>query len=228
MVESNDGPVVVTGNGGDVAAVEDINNDSVSIVSVDGDRLPVSLPIEQMVSFWSWFFRKENTKPGWKKLFHRVWTPLFLFVGAFLSYVVPGSIQESALSGILPLAAIFIGMAFAWSGNALALIQSSTFKMAARRHAGGVREYAFTFQLATLSLLFTVVIWGMGALGIFDSHNFLPSLYPVTKSVLFFVACVSLRECWQVMLAAQQMLIGADYLEQIQDNSKKPPEIDLD
>jgi len=172
--------------------------------------------IKQLVSFWRWFGTREATQPGWLKLIDKTWTPIFAVFAAILVWAVPGSIESAATAGILPLAAIFIGMAFAWTGNALALIQGSAFKQAARNHKGGVREYAFTFQLATLALLSTVVLWGLGALGVFDSRNFLPMLYPATKWILFFVTCVSLRECWQVMLAAQQMLIGSDYLERIE------------
>jgi hypothetical protein len=69
---------------------------------------------------------------------------------------------------LLPLAGIFIGLTFAWGGNAVTLMQSEEINILADYRQGGLKEYVFKFQAAIFVLLFTMVIWGLAGLDVFE------------------------------------------------------------
>src|SRR5690606_18633894 len=76
---------------------------------------------------------------------------------------------------------------------------------------GGFRHYVFTFQSAILSILVTLVLWGLAGLGLFDQPcpwQCPQVLYPAMRGILFFLASLTLRECWHVILGAQWMLLA--------------------
>lgn len=160
-------------------------------------------------SFWLWLFRGEDFKAGWRKYWNR-WLILHIAVGVALAWVVPLSLKDAANAVLLPLAGIFVGLSFAWAGNAQALMQTSEIEEVADHHRGGFQEYVFTFQVAILTILVTLALWGLAGLGVFDRQCFwaCPSwIYSGVRVGLFASASITLRECWHVVLGAQWMLL---------------------
>ena len=163
----------------------------------------------ESLSFWSWAFRGTGAGPGFRR-FRDWWLVMHLAVGLLLAWLVPVSLADAANTVLLPLAGIFIGLSFAWAGNAQALLQASEIEDLATVRAGGFAEYVFMFQLAVLSLLVAVVLWGLAGLRLFDEPCpwACPSaVYFFTEVTLYGVASLALRECWNVVVGAQALLM---------------------
>ncbi|MEL5849210.1 MAG: hypothetical protein U7M05_07570 [Candidatus Igneacidithiobacillus chanchocoensis] len=162
-----------------------------------------------MISYWKWFFYGSGDGPGLRRFFD-LWILLHLGVGALFAYFLPITLEKSGASLILPLSGIFIGLSFAWGGNALALLQTSEIIELTTHRRGGYVEYLYTYQSAILLILISLCLWGVAGLGIFDK------VWPICRTgiayksivlILFAVSSMSLRECWHVVLGAQYMLL---------------------
>ena len=161
-----------------------------------------------MTSFWRWLFVGSGAGPGIRRLFD-LWLLVHIAVGASLALLVPISLEASSNGLLLPLAGIFIGLSFAWGGNAQALIQTSEIMQLAGKRKGGFLEYLYAYQLAILLILVSLTCWALAGLGIFDrvwpldQHSW---QYKVLSAGLFSLASITLRECWHVVVGAQAML----------------------
>lgn len=162
-----------------------------------------------MNTFWHWFFRGVGEGAGVLRFWDR-WLFLHVFVGAFLAIALPVTLTKAATALLLPVAGIFIGLSFAWGGNAQALLQTSEIEDVSAFRAGGYEEYVFAFQAAILLILITLGMWALAGLAIFDcvwptkDHS---EMYAAISFMLFFLSSMTLRECWHVVLGAQSLLI---------------------
>ena len=163
-----------------------------------------------MISFWRWFFRGSGAGPGVRRFFDW-WLLVHIAVGAGLASILPISLEKAGTGLLLPLAGIFIGLSFAWGGNAQALLQSSEITQLSAYRSGGYEEYLYTYQSAVLLILLSLCLWAIAGLGIFDA------VWPICRSglayksiagILFFFASITLRECWHVVLGSQSMLLA--------------------
>lgn len=160
--------------------------------------------------FWLWFFRGIRGRSGWLK-FRNGWLVLHAAVGASAAILLPLTLAEAAKSVLLPLVGILVAMSFAWVGSAQAIMQTAEIDRLAEEQGGGIEDYVFTFQSAILTILITLVLWGLAGLGVFDLKCpwACPGwLYTATSALLFFFASLSLRECWQVVMGAQMLLLA--------------------
>lgn len=163
----------------------------------------------EIQSFWHWFLRGKPGSPGIRKLINR-WVVLHLAVGEALAWAVAGTLQVSANSVLLPLTAILVGLSFAWGGNAQALLQTEEVEGVVSHHPQGLENYTYTFQAAILTILLTVSCWGIAGLGVFDARWPTPhhtTALHITKIVLYALISLTLRECWQVVVGAHQLLL---------------------
>jgi hypothetical protein len=170
---------------------------------------------EPTLRFWSWFVRGSGARPGYTRLVNE-WMALHAAVGFFLGVLVSRPLESVAGTALFPLAGILIGLSLAWAGNAQALLQSPEISQLADEHAGGFVEYVFVFQLAVLIILATMVVWGIAGLGVFDDLwptplRFAP--YLVVKTVLLAMFSMTIRECWQVVMGTQLLLIARRLIE---------------
>lgn len=163
-----------------------------------------------MTTFWSWLFKGSGNGAGIKR-FLDGWILLHIAVGLGLAFLSPILLKDAAVKLLLPVAGIFIGLSFAWGGNAQALLQSTEIENMSSFRDGGYVEYVYTFQAAILLILVTLVLWTIAGLGVFDmvwptcsNHYF----YFLTSFFLFFFSSLTLRECWHVVLGAQSMLLA--------------------
>jgi hypothetical protein len=131
-------------------------------------------------------------------------------VGFALAEVVQITVTDAARATLLPLAGVFVGMSFAWVGSAQAISQSIEVDALAKRNPAGFESYVYPFQLAILGMLVALGAWGLAALGVFDQHCFwqCPAWsYTALEAVLYGLACLVLRLCWQVVLGSQMLLL---------------------
>ena len=108
-------------------------------------------------------------------------------------------------------------MSFAWVGTAQAILQGTDADPIIDQHEGGAENYVYTFQLAILVILVAMVAWGVAATGVLERTCFwsCPSwLFPATVATLFALASLTIRECWQVVVGAQLLLLVQRVLRQ--------------
>jgi len=161
------------------------------------------------ISFWRWLIKGSGGKPGYRRLVNS-WLFAHFILGVSLAYLVRVDLATAANTVLLPLAAVLVGLSFAWAGSAQALLQASEVQEMTTFHKGGFTDYVFTYQVAIFAILVTLVSWALAGFQIFDklwpteSRN---SCYFAVKVLLFTLSSLTLRECWHVVLGAQWMLL---------------------
>lgn len=134
-----------------------------------------------------------------------------MVVGGALAYILPMTLQRAGTSLLLPIAGVFIGLTFAWGGNAQALLQSDELARLSSFRDGGYEEYLYTYQSAVLLILVTLCCWALAGLGILDKvwpTSAEPLQYKTLAGVLFFLSSITVRECWHVVMGSQAMLLA--------------------
>ncbi|RMG40527.1 MAG: hypothetical protein D6732_03225 [Methanobacteriota archaeon] len=162
-----------------------------------------------MISFWQWLIKGSGNRPGLYRYFDR-WILLHILVGAVMAHILPITLKEASTSLLLPVASILIGLSFAWGGNAQALLQTEEIENISSYKKGGFEDYVYTFQSAIFLILVTLFFWALAGLNIFDSVW--PTCsnkiwYRLLIGLIFFLSSMTLRECWHVVLGAQQLLL---------------------
>jgi len=182
---------------------------------------PVSMQsYESKLNYWYWFIKGSGGKPGYQRIINW-WIIFHLATGLILFFLVPIHIEQAANKILLPLSSIFIVLSFVWAVSTQSLIQSKEVHKLSEYHAGGLTEYVFVYQTAILTVLTTLITWGLAGLGIFDARwptACSPELYFLSKTILFAMLSIALRECWQVMLGTQVLLLVQ---REVKKHSKK-------
>jgi hypothetical protein len=163
-----------------------------------------------LIEYWKWLFVCESGECGIRRFLDR-WLLLHILICVILSFIVPVTLRDAANTVLLPLAGIFIGLSFAWGGNAQALLQTEEIEGMTNYHKGGFQEYVFVYQTAILLILITLILWGLAGFDIYDKiwpTNDRAVAYFIIRFVLFLFASLTVRECWQVVIGAQMMLIA--------------------
>ena len=182
--------------------------------------------------YWKWFFRGvDGQSPGLFSLLDR-WVLVHLVIAAVLSAFIDVSVKDAASTVLLPLASIFIGLSFAWAGNAQALMQTEEIEELSQHVPGGLQTYAYKFQTAIFVILVTLCAWGLAGLGLFENQKNICKHLPcdylkyAVQGCLYFLASVTLRECWHVVLGSQIMLISRHSIKQ--SKQKRPNSSDAE
>ena len=175
------------------------------------------------IGFWQWLARGSGNIRGIRRIVN-AWLILHVLVGLVLSLIVAVDLQTAGSLVLLPLAGILIGLSFAWAGNAQALMQSSEIDRLAEYHKGGFEDYVFIYQLAILTILVTVVLWGLAGLQVFDNvwpTESCATSYFIIKCMLFTLSSLALRECWHVVMGAQLMLLSQRKIKKANSEKKQ-------
>jgi len=173
------------------------------------------------ISYWDWFLRGSGADPGYRRVVNR-YLVVCILIGSGLAVAVDYTIAKAASIALLPLAGIFIGVAFAWGSNALSLLQTEELSKIAEKHPGGFPEYVYTHQTAIMVVFVALVGWGLAGLGVIDSYLTVkgnPVAYWVCEVALYALACVALHECWQVVLGVQLMVLVRQRLQHHQKSA---------
>ncbi len=165
-----------------------------------------------MKNYWKWLFIGLKGKPGISK-FLNAWLLFHVLVGVVLAFWISIPLHEAARALVLPLAGIFIGLSFAWAGNAQAILQTDEIEEMAQYHVDGMENYIYTFQTAILFILMALVGWGLAGLKAFDfCDSFI--LVLIIEFFLFFLSSIAFRECWQVILVSQVFILARNKIKQ--------------
>ncbi len=162
----------------------------------------VEREVRSDLSFWRWFVREGLQK------FVDFWLIVHVVVGLALALALPSRLSDVAKAALIPLAAVLVGLAFAWSGSAAGLLQSQPLQRVGAQNAGtNFRNLAFTYQAAVLVVLTSVVLWSLIAGG--ASDVVVASQVPriVGRTLIFALSSLTVRECWQITLGVQKTLI---------------------
>lgn len=181
---------------------------------------------KKQLSYWHWLFRGSGAGPGYRRIADR-WLFVHLLVGVFISTIVRIDLTACANTVLLPLVGILIGLSFAWAGNAQALMQSTEIGLLSEHHEGGFVQYVYLYQTAILVIIVTLVFWGLAGLHIFDKSWPTPDCnicYFGTKVFLFTLSSLTLRLCWQVIMAAHWMLLAQKEIKEHLRNKKNDVE----
>ncbi len=157
--------------------------------------------------YWRWLFLGLNGDSGISKFFDR-WIFFHLAIGLSLAALVSGSLTDISKTLMLPLASIFVGLSFAWSGNVQALLQSDEIEKMIKHHPDGLENYIYTFQTAILVILLSLIAWGI--VGLHPTIGNTPINYVIKfmiKFLMYSLSSIALRECWQVISGGQLLLL---------------------
>lgn len=144
------------------------------------------------------------------------WLLLHVILGAILGTVVRDPLSKIALTVFLPFASVLVGLAFAWGGNAMAVLQSPELHEIGNQGAtpDAYRNWVFSYQLAILVILTALVLWALAALGVSDDiYRLAPQYWRVAgrmagRTAAFAFSSIAIRESWNVVLGAQAMLLA--------------------
>ena len=157
-------------------------------------------------SFWRWFFGGDIvSRPGWKKIVCNGWFLVHVAaVGPFGAFLLRGEhVSGIAAKAVLPMAVVFAGMCFAWSGQASALLAHKDLASFFSKHPDGALNYIYTYQMGIFLLLVTVIYWGMMTLVGGETGSLCDSILKAVGLTLF---SISIRECWALPLGMSYML----------------------
>lgn len=165
---------------------------------------------EDELAFWPWF-----ASTGVRSLVDR-WLVGHMLVGVGLAFAVSGTLSSVAVTAFLPFASVLVGLAFAWGGNAMAVLQSPELHEIGNQPVGpgAYRDWVFSYQLAILILLATLAVWGFAALGLYDRAILLiprewhTSSRLAGRASIFALSSMAVRESWAVVLGTQAMLLA--------------------
>ncbi len=162
------------------------------------------------LSYWRWLLRGSGGKPGFT-WFLDLWLPVHAMVGLVLALAVPVPLASAATAVLLPLVAAMIGLSFAWSGNAQALMATEEIENLATYSKGGLPDFVYLFQTAIVVLIGALVAWSLAGLEVFDKvwpRGDSGHAYLAVKCVVYFLTSLAVRECWAVVVGAQSLLLA--------------------
>lgn len=141
------------------------------------------------------------------------WTVGHLAIAIMVAVFVDFCLKEAANTLLMPLAGVLVGLTFAWAGNALTILQTKEIEAMAKKHPQGMTVYIYTYQLAVFMLLVTLCAWGLAGLGAFEQVESI-LIYSFIKVFLIFLASLSVRECWGVVMLTQMLILSRDTIRQ--------------
>jgi hypothetical protein len=183
---------------------------------------PEDVNFEHELDFWQWLW-----PTGLRTLADR-WLALHVVVGGAVAAAVDKPLSGIALTVFLPFASVLVGLAFAWGGNAMAVLQSDELHTIGSQPGApnGYRDWVFAYQLAILVILVVLVVWTLAALGVSDvlARIFPRRGLPIHTSgrvAAFALSSIAVRESWNVVLGAQGQLIAKHRLRIEREAARK-------
>jgi hypothetical protein len=139
------------------------------------------------------------------------WLVIHVVSGIVVEAAIQDRLSVVAGSALIPLASLLVGLTFAWSGNAVALLQSEELQKVGRANGGETfRKWVFDYQLAILAVLVTTTSWALIAAGVVN-NPFVMSLSPLVRHIgrtfMFALSSLTVRECWSVASVIQRKIL---------------------
>ncbi len=162
--------------------------------------------LRRQLSFWHWF---------WHHGLRAFWSPWLIghvFIGSLLSFLIRDRLSTVAGTALIPLASLLVGLTFAWSGNAVALLQSDELQQLGKSNNGEVfRKWVFDYQVGILAVLVTTTAWSLLAAGLVN-NDYVASASPwvriAGRTAMFALSSLTIRECWSVASLIQRKILS--------------------
>lgn len=180
-------------------------------------------------NFWSWFihgFKSEEGKRicnrGFSQLFDW-WFLAFPVISMLLSCYTNHSICDISRVIIIPLMSVMIGLSVAWIGSTFSIAMTDEVFALFKNNIYELVDYLYMFQAILLVLLVTVVMWVLASI---TNTALLPDFFSgiqvlfIVRFILFFMLCMSVRECWQLVVGSYMLIISHLNVKEI-DHSKE-------
>lgn len=173
------------------------------------------------MEFWKWFFLGLSDRSGLQTLFIDRWCIIHIAIGFISAWYIEVCIHDAAQTVLLPLAGIFIGLSFAWAGNTQALLQQKEIREFFLYLPDKIEAHLYTFQLAILVILVTLCAWGLAGLKVFLLPIFqTPCIQLLIETCLYFLASLTLRECWNVVYGSQILIFVSHRAQEEKDKKR--------
>jgi hypothetical protein len=173
----------------------------------------------EMTNFWHWFLRGKVGKSGIRQLLWNKWSVFHMGVALLLSFSITEPFSKVAATVLLPLASVFVGLTFAWSSNAQAILQTDEVRSMVEMHEDGMENYIWKYQSCILAIFVALVLWGLSGLGVFPETGKKIITIPIRLLICFF-SSLALRECWHVVLGSQYLLLMRIKAKQLEEEEK--------
>lgn len=162
--------------------------------------------IKESISFWSWFFKKNDG--GLYRIFdYRIIYDLL--IGFLLTVFIETSIVNVARTILFPLFGLLIGMTFAWLANATSILQTNEIRKLSEKKEGGIKSYIYIYQTVILVVLTVMSLWSIIAMkfmySLFINTNII--VIDIIKTMAYSSLSTVIRFCWQGSLGTQKFLI---------------------
>lgn len=157
------------------------------------------------MKYWHWLFKGNNGRPGIKRFINR-WLILHIGIGFILSIVVPLPIYDAADTIIIPLAMLFVGFIFVWL-HLQNILNSEKISAMLSTHPYSYEKYACVYQTAILMFIFTLCVWGVGDLHVYDDILGRSIFCFLVKVFLYSMVSLTLRECWHLVLGVSKISV---------------------
>ncbi len=152
------------------------------------------------------------------------WCILYALISVVLSCYANESLNEISRVLIIPLLSIMIGMTIAWTGVTFSIAMSNELLKLFKDKAVDLVDYLYMFQAVLLVLVTTIALWSLASI---LNHSFLPSFFSkneivfLCRFVLFFLLCMSVRECWGVVVGTYLLIISHINVKDIDSKAEK-------
>lgn len=181
--------------------------------------------MQRELAFWPWFART-----GVRTLVD-AWLVIHVGIGFALATAVTPALSQVAQNVFLPFASVLVGLAFAWGGNAMAVLQSRELHEIGKQPVASdaYRDWVFQYQFAILVVMLVLVVWALAALGVTDRvaqlipHQSLTACRLAGRTAAFALSSVAIRESWSVVLGVHSMLLAQNRYRLEQGQTKPPP-----
>lgn len=168
--------------------------------------------LEKYLSYWAWFFDKDDGCPGVKVLLNR-WALVSLIVGGALAYFVTKPVAEVSQQVLLPMIGVLVGLTFAWGGNAQALIQTEEIRLISKLEKGSTKYFVGYYQTAILLILISLASWMFASFDVRVSYGerflWVPNFL---EALLYALTFMTFIECWAVVDSARKLLLARELL----------------
>lgn len=161
------------------------------------------------LAFWPWFWGT-GIRSFWDR-----WLVLHVGIGLALALGVSGALSSIALTVFIPFASVLVGLAFAWGGNAMAVLQTDELHEIGNHplKRDAYRDWVFSYQVAILVIVSVLVVWALAGVGLSDRLAQVVVCWRIPirmtgRAAIFALSSIAVRECWSVVLGAQAMLLA--------------------
>jgi hypothetical protein len=175
-----------------------------------------------ITSYWKWLLYG-GKKAGFFLIIDK-WLFVHAIIALLMIYLLPNTtLKDAGEKVIVPLSGVFVGMTFAWIGNAQAVVNSNGLDALILRSQSSLRDYVYIFLNSALIVLATLIMWGLAALGLHDQKLIIDFKFGIIVWEFFYylLTSIAVRECWSVIIGMQSLILFSKEAEKLIQKTAK-------